>query len=238
MGQSHVRRAIVSGAAALCAIGLSLGAQQRVPESSPGAVAPARAPALFAGVWDYNDEESINAGTGRREQEPLSATARSAAAARASGRSASGASSAANDVERGGGAIRGAPSATASMIQTAQSFVRDLLEVPEALHIEVAAGAVTFVDDLSRALSIPTDGRNRDYRLSASIFEAKAQWDGPQLKREISGGGGFKIFETYFLSDDAQRMYVIIRVKAPRRPGFVAGFNRVYDRVGAGSGGD
>lgn len=238
MGQLDLRRVVVSGAALLWGLGMGLDAQQRVPGAAPGAAAPSPAPALFAGHWDYNDEESINAGTGRREQEPVSATARSAAAARARGRSAAdGASSAASsDVERGGGAIRGAPTATANMIQNAQNFVRDLLEVPEALHIEVARDAVTFVDDLARELSMPTDGRNRDYRLSASRFEAKLHWDGPQLKREISGGGGFTIFETYFLSDDAQRMYVIVRVKAPRRPGFVAGYNRVYDRVAAAGG--
>lgn len=237
MGQLDLRRAVVNGAALLCAFGLSLDAQQRVPDAAPGAAPPGPAPALLAGVWDYNDEESINAGTGRREQEPVSATARSAAAARASGRSASdGASSAASsDVERGA-AIRGAPSATASMIQNAQNFVRDLLEVPEALRIAVAHDAVTFVDDLARELSMPTDGRNRDYRLSASRFEARVHWDGPQLKRELSGGGGFTIFETYFLSDDARRMYVIVRVKAPRRPGFVAGYNRVYDRMAAAGG--
>jgi hypothetical protein len=117
------------------------------------------------------------------------------------------------------------------MIRNAENFVRDMLEVPETLQISATADAVTFVDDLARQRTYPTDGKDREYHLSASRFDAKVTWDGPQLRREVEGGGGFKIFETYFLSDDGNRMFVVIRVKAPSRAGFVAGFNRVYDRV-------
>jgi hypothetical protein len=38
--------------------------------------------------------------------------------------------------------------------------------------------------------------------------------------------------ETYFLSEDGQRLFVIIRIGDPRRPETMAGVNRVYDRIG------
>jgi hypothetical protein len=230
------RATIVAGAALLAGSALSLGAQQpatdTTPSPAPGTTATS-ASALFTGHWDYNDTESINAGTGRREQTPQSATARSAANnAPRPPRGASGPAGGSSGFENTGGVYRAQPSVTANLIRNAENFVRDLLEVPETLDISATTDAVTFVDDLARGRTYPTDGKGRGYRLSATKFDAKVTWEGGQLKREVEGGGGFKIFETYFLSDDGDRMFVIIRVKAPMRPGFVAGFNRVYDRVG------
>jgi hypothetical protein len=231
------RATIAAGVALLAGSALSLGVQQQpatdtTPSSAPGAPA-ASVPALFTGLWDYNDTESINAGTGRREQTPQSATARSAANnAPRPPRGASGPAGGSSGFENTGGVYRAQPSVTANLIRNAENFVRDLLEVPETLDISATTDAVTFVDDLARGRTYPTDGKGRGYRLSATKFDAKVTWEGGQLKREVEGGGGFKIFETYFLSDDGDRMFVIIRVKAPMRPGFVAGFNRVYDRVG------
>ncbi|HUF48335.1 MAG TPA: hypothetical protein VMM93_11005 [Vicinamibacterales bacterium] len=208
------------------------GARQGLSEPAAATATSANAPALFSGYWDYNDIESVNAGTGRREQQPQGAAARAAGPAAA----ARGLGSARDDRPPVETAVR-TPSPLTYLIQRAENFVRDLLEVPEVLTIRVDPDAVTFTDDLLRARTFPTDGRQRDYQLSASKFGARTSWDGRQLKRELSGGGGFKIFETYFLSDDGQRMYVIIRVKAPQRPGFIAGFNRVYDRQPTGPGG-
>lgn len=221
-------------------VGLAAGAgvlaqQENAPNS---AIAVAHAPALFAGQWDYNDEESINAGTGRREQVPESATSRSAANnAPRERRGASGSTGGASGFDGNSGVYRALPTMTASMIRDAENFVRDMLEIPEQLHIRVLADAVVFTDDLQRERKYPTDGRDHEFQLSASKFDAKVVWEGPQLKRELSGGAGFRIYETYFLSDDRQRMFVVIRVKAPQRPGFIAGFNRVYDRVGSPAGG-
>jgi len=205
----------------------------------PQAVAPPpatadNAPGRFNGVWDYNDVESINAGTGRREQTPESATARQAANAnRGAGatRGASGPTGGADGFENVTGIYRGAPSVTANLIRRAENFIRDLLEIPEALTILVNEDHVVFTDDLARRRTYPTDGRQRDYLISASRYEAKASWEDQQLKRELEGGGGDKIFETYLLSEDGDRLSVIIRVKAPGRAACIAGFNRVYDRV-------
>jgi len=237
MARQFFRRAAIAGGVWLaCASATTMRAQQPTaldPTPAPGRVTSANAPALFVGHWDYNDEESINAGTGRREQVPESATARSAANnAPRERRGASGSGGGSNGFDTSSGLYRAQPTTTATMIRDAENFVRDLLEIPEQLRISVSPDAVTFVDDLARKRTYPTDGKGHDYQLSASKFDAKVRWEGPQLKRELSGGAGFKIFETYFLSDDGQRLFVVIRVKAPQRTGFVAGFNRVYDRIG------
>jgi len=228
------RRTVIAGGVCIAVLSNGpLGAQQPAVTDGPAAVATAADPVKFAGLWDYNDEESINAGTGRREQVPESATARSAANnAPRERRGAPAPGGGASGWDSNSGTYRAQPSATAYMVRNAENFVRDLLEIPEQLQIDVAADAVTFRDDLERERTYPTDGKGREYQLSASKYDAKVVWEGPQLKRELSGGSGFKIFETYFLSEDGQRLFVVIRVKAPQRSGFVAGFNRVYDRVG------
>ncbi len=221
------RRAIALGVWLASASAAGVLAQQESADD-PAPASESSVPARFTGSWDYNDDESINAGTGRREQVPQSATARSASNnAPAPSRGASGGGGSSNS----SGIYVAQPTVTASMIRDTENFVRDMLEVPELLQIRASDSEVTFVDDLSRERTYPTDGKGRDYWLSASKYEAKVLWDGPQLKREIEGGIGFKVFETYFLSDDGERLFVILRVKAPKRPGFVAGFNRVYDRV-------
>ena len=125
------------------------------------------------------------------------------------------------------------------MMQESRDLSRDLLEVPETLTIKLAPGVVTFIDDLSRARSYPTDGSKQKYILGASHFEAKANWTGVQFKKDVEGAYGFKLTETYFLSPDAQRLFVIIRVgdqpknksKDPAKAPPVVGVNRVYDRV-------
>ncbi len=71
---------------------------------------------------------------------------------------------------------------------------------------------MTFVDDLERTLSYPTDGTKQRYHLAASSFDAEVQWDGSQLRKRIQGAFGFRMTETYFLSSDGQRLFVVIRV--------------------------
>ena len=77
----------------------------------------------------------------------------------------------------------------------------------------------------------------------AAVYEAKVYWEGAQLKREIEGGEAFRLRETFFLSQDANRLFVILRVGDPPRqsdrnnPAPIHGFNRVYDRVREGAGG-
>lgn len=204
-------------------------AQDPGPEVGARALEPER----FVGYWDYNAQDSINAATGRPEQVPVSATALNPGApqARPRNRTVDGTGRSG----RGGfeaGIYRSAPSVTAHLIRVAQSFLRDLLEVPEGLAIQVTPEAVTFTDDLERSLTFPTDGRQRDYQLSASKFEARMTWDAGIFQKEVEGGGGYRMTEAYFLSTDAQRLFVIVRAKGPRsRNTYVAAFNRVYDRV-------
>jgi hypothetical protein len=220
--------------------GVTAGAQQPQDIPTPVAAAEAAGPEAFSGLWDYNDVESVNAATGRPEQVPRSATTRTP------GSMAPGQVRVRNGPGRGGDpgagyggsssggfssrSYRASPGGTAYLVRKAEDFLRDLLEVPESYVIEVAPGAVTFTDDLERRRTYPTDNRERDYQLSASKFEARAWWDGPTLTKEVKGGGGYTLTETYFLSDDGDRMFVIVRLKG-NRPNYVAAFNRVYDRI-------
>jgi hypothetical protein len=120
------------------------------------------------------------------------------------------------------------------IVNERRDLVRDLLEVPVEMSIKLTDSAITFVDHLARELTYPTTGKKQKYQLSASVFEAKTYWDGPQLKKDIEATEGFKMREVYFLSEDGRRLFVIVRVgdpkgKDPEAP--IVGVNRVYDRV-------
>ncbi len=233
MGQRFFRRAALFGSVWLVAAsGASVVARQDIPDVSPPKASTVNVPARFTGHWDYNDDESINASTGRREQTPPSATSRSAPNnAPKTQRGDPGRNGGSSGFENTAGIYLAQPTVTAAMVRDAENFLRDILEIPEELRIRVLDTAVTFTDDLARERTYPTDGKRHEYSLSASKFDAKVSWHGSQLTREFEGGRGFKVFETCFLSEDGERLFVIIRVKAPKRPGFVAGANRVYDRV-------
>ena len=105
------------------------------------------------------------------------------------------------------------------------------MEVPESLTIKVAGDVVTFVDDLKRERTYLTTGIKQRYMLGAARFNAAAQWVGSQLLKLIDAADGFRMTETYFLSEDAKRLFVIIRVGSDRKGAPVMGVNRVYDRV-------
>ena len=117
------------------------------------------------------------------------------------------------------------------LLRENRDLARDLLEIPEALRIRVGPGQVTFTDDLDRERTYPIDGSRNKYRLAASRFNAKLVWEGGQLRKEIDGGLGFKMTETYFLSPDGRRLFVIVRIDRSRPDGPVVGADRVYDRV-------
>jgi hypothetical protein len=51
------------------------------------------------------------------------------------------------------------------------------------------------------------------------------------MRKSIEGIYGFRMSETYFLSPDGRRLFVMVRVGQPRRDAPQVGFNRVYDRV-------
>lgn len=109
--------------------------------------------------------------------------------------------------------------------------IRDLLEVPERLMFAVSPEAVTITDDLERARTYATDNKSKRYQLGAATFNARTHWDGPQLKQQVWTTLGLKMFETYFLSQDAKRLFVIIRIGDPVKGELQPGVNRVYDRI-------
>ena len=225
---------------ALAVTGSTVLAQQA---AGPSLAAPAL-PEAFSGFWDYNHELSVDAATGRPEQAPRSAAQRSlgnAAAPPAQPRTTGGAgrSGGTGNGGQGGGDVQPrsefdeARRAMAAIIAAERrTLVRDLLEVPEKLTITSDGNDVTFIDDLKRARTYVADGKPRKYQLAAARFDARTGWDGKYFRKDIAGPNNFKMSETYFLSEDGQRLFVIIRIGDPRRPETMAGVNRVYDRIG------
>jgi len=208
----------------------------------------------FAGGWDYNPVESINAATGRPEQGGRSATARAGArggAVARGGGSGGGTGGAAPRAGNAGGSTPAAGGAggyggygggfyggdfgpTPDMIAQSRALSRDLLEVPEALTIKVSSDTVVITDDLKRERTYFTDGRKQKYQIGAASFEARTYWDGSHLRKEIEGAYGFRMTETYFLSADGSRMFVVVRVGQQKKDAPLVGFDRVYDRIEGG----
>ena len=194
---------------------------------------------LFAGIWAYNEDESLNAATGRQERSPRSAAQRSpvgrGAGAGASGRATPALPSAESGRAAMGPriapALNGQLGPTVAMIQENRSLTRDLLEVPESLSISLSPGQITFVDDLFREHVYPTTGEKARYQLGAARFNAALEWSGPQLVKRIEASDGFRMTETYFLSEDGKRLFVILRIGSNRKNAPIMGVNRVYDRV-------
>lgn len=192
------------------------------PPDGPGALAPA--PARFAGLWRYNEAHSIDTATGEPER-----GARGPAGPRV------------QPIERprvmaGAGGLDEvlsdspfAPSPRA--MREHRDMVRDLMEIAETLEFLVGEDAVTMTDDLGRERTYPTDDRPRAYRLGASEFRARTRWEGNRLHRTIEGTFGFRMTETYFLSPEADRLFIIMRVDAVSRGRPPLGADRVYDRV-------
>lgn len=218
----------------------------------PAAPDPAAATA-FAGLWDYNPVESVNAATGRPEQTPSNAARRNPTGQPAGGGNSGGGgtggggggtgagSGGAGGGGRGGGATPGSfgvggmgggggRSGRQMAIIETRELVRDLLEVPEKLKFNVTPDSVTITDDLDRERVYPTDNKKRKYQLGAAQFDARARWEGAVFKKDIEAARGFKMFETYFLSDDGNRLFVIIRIGEQTKNAQVVGVNRVYDK--------
>jgi hypothetical protein len=229
---------VLAGAAIVLLTVVPIRARQSQSPADPAT--PSVSAPSFAGVWRYNEKESINAQTGRPELGPQAGARRPGGTPTAPVRppqtAGPGDTSSSRGVDGGGafgggGAFRGDPFAlTPFAMAEVRGLVRDLLEVPFELTIRVSGETVTFIDDLDRELTFPTDGRKQKYQLSASRFEAKARWDGTRLIKEIEAAHGFKMTEQYFLSDDGRRLFAILRVGEQRKDARPVGVNRVYDR--------
>lgn len=97
--------------------------------------------------------------------------------------------------------------------------------------IRATPSEVVFVDDLKRERVFPADGRMQKYQLGAAKFDARGAWHETYFRKDIEGPNGFKMSETYLLSEDGNRLYVIVRIGDPKKPETLAGINRVYDRI-------
>ncbi len=215
-----------------------------VPSATESA-APAP-PDAFNGTWDYNDPESVNAANGRPERGPKSASQRRATPAQRppvipsvpnGGTLRVPGSPMPNSWGTGGagGGLRGPgmPDINTWLLRDLQ---RDLMEVPERIIIRATSDQITITDDLERELTFPTNGRKQKYQTGAAVYDARMHFDNGQFKKLISAPEGFKMSETYFLSADRQRLFVIIRLGEPRTKNDpIYGVNRVYDRVDTSS---
>jgi len=243
-----VQRALSSVLIVLVMLAAALSAQSAQPSPQParssGTMSIAArniSPDILTGNWDYNDALSVDAATGRPERAPRSATQRSGLApapptsgGRASGGGGGGGGGMGGG-ERGGGFGDNFDQARRAMqaviAAERRTYVRDLLEVPEKLTIKATPLEVIIVDDLERSRTYPTDGRPHKYQLSAARFEARGSWTETYFRKDIEGANNFKMTETYFVSEDNRRLFVIIRIGDPKRPETMAGVNRVYDRI-------
>lgn len=211
-------------------------AAPRVPDTpAVSAAGNARPHTDMAGTWGYNDDESVNAATGR----PESARAvnerrgfRGGGGGTGGGVRSPGAAGRPRDAGGGFGGGSSAPQETLyNLFIQQRDTQRDLMEIAPRLSFDIKSGSVTITDDLDRVLAFPTDGKKHHYQLGAAVFDAKVTWDGGQLKMDIEGPDGLKITETYFLSEDGSRLFLIIRIGELNRDGRPVGVNRVYNRV-------
>jgi hypothetical protein len=235
--------------------GVPVGGQVQAPVERDAArpaeieepVAAPHAKEDFAGTWDYNADDSIDIRTGRPEQRPRSATQRGGltgtgragtSTTRAGGGGGSnpasparaGATEGAGGAERGGG-VTSSVGPTPEMIRETRDTARDLLEVAERLTIKVNPDTVSITDDLDRERTYLTDGRRQRHQIAAARFEIRSEWRDSQLVQQIAGGFDFKMTQTFFLSPDGRRLFLMVRVGQPRKNVPQVGFNRVYDRV-------
>jgi len=199
----------------------------------PSEASKARPHTDFSGTWKYNADESINATTGRPE------TARAVNDRRGVSRGGvprvppagpQGGGGGYQGPVGGGGFGPGTDIGNALFLEQ-RDTQRDLMEIAPQLKFDVTSNSVTITDDLDRALTFSTDGKRQKYQLGAALFDAKSSWNGAQLKNDMEGPDGLKITATYFLSDDGDRMFVILRVGQPAKDAPPVGVNRVYDRV-------
>lgn len=236
--------------------GVPAGGQGQVPVESATSqsaeieepVASPHAKEDFAGTWDYNADDSIDIRTGRPEQRPRSATQRGgvtgtgrAGTSTTRGGGGGGGADPASPARTsgtegaGGGERRGGmtPSVgpTPEMLREARDTARDLLEVAERLTIKVTPDTVSITDDLDRERTYLTDGRRQRHQIAAARFEIRSEWRDSQLVQQIAGGFDFKMTQTFFLSPDGSRLFLMVRVGQPRKNVPQVGFNRVYDRV-------
>ena len=239
-------RALAGVLVAALTLGVDAYARQQQGPATTTSAKPI-SPDVINGVWDYNDALSVDAATGRPERAPRSATQRTLGAGGTSTTSGRTVAAPAGGAARPGGTadITGerpagrdnfdeARRAMAAVIAAERrTYVRDLLEVPELLKIKASTAEVVIGDDLGRERTFTTDGKLQKYQLSAARFEARGSWTETYFRKDIQGANNFKMSETYFVSEDGRRLFVIIRIGDPRKPETLAGVNRVYDRVGS-----
>jgi hypothetical protein len=216
----------------------------QAPPASPAPAVPG-APAVpvpstrplseFAGAWKYNEELSVNATTGRSETARAVNDRRGVGAGPGAGISGGGGagnrrSGSAGVGGRGGTTVGGPVDGAFSLFIASRDTRRDLLEIAPRLRVEVSEQAMTVTDDLDRPLVFPLDSSKQKYQLGAATFEARTSWDAGQLKTDIEGPDGLKMFQTWFLSEDGTKLFLIIRVGVPVPGARPVGVNRVYDR--------
>lgn len=196
---------------------------QEAPVPDAGEAAAPRAPGDFSGLWEYNAEQSVNVATGRTE------TARAAQERVGIGRGLAATSlPSPMDVSSSASAVR---AGLYTIYMTRRDTRRDLMEIAPALQLSASPDSLIVTDDLDRQLAFPLDGSKQNYQLGAALFDARTYWENDQIRMDIAGPDGLRMSETWLLSEDGSKLFLIIRVGEPEKDARPVGVNRVYDRV-------
>ncbi len=216
---------LLSGLFATLVAGALVQSATPAPAPAPlSAEANAAVGQRFSGTWEYNPELSVDAATGRSESSAAASQRRGVIGGPAPAvvRGTAGLGPSSSSVIQDG---------VYSLYVARRDTRRDLLEIAPQFRIQVAQDALVVTDDLDRVLTFPANGEKQSYQLGAALFDARSSWDGDRFRIDIEGPDGLKIDETWFLSEDGSRLFLVIRVGDPDKDTRVVGVNRVYDRV-------
>ena len=203
---------------------------------APESVTAALSRQQFRGHWQYNPDQSVDAATGRAESARPTSQRRGVDGAPGTGPGRRVGDGGGGGGNGGGGGVGPTGTSVAqdplySLYLARRDTRRDLLEIAPKLAIDILPDAVKVTDDLDRVLTFQTNGTKQNYQLGAAQFSARSSWDGNRLTVDIEGPDGLRMTETWFLSDDGGRLFLVIRMGDLDRDGRPVGVNRVYDRV-------
>lgn len=112
-----------------------------------------------------------------------------------------------------------------------------LMEATVAFEIVQDDSSVTFATSGREKLVLYSDGRKVKHSVEGfGTVETKARWKGDKLVVERQMPQGGKVTRTYRISEDGQRLYVMVKLEGGRMPRPIE-YRQVYDaKADAGAG--
>jgi hypothetical protein len=211
-------------AAAVAAAGMTVKAQDAVPQDPPKPVVlalarpmlPVEAAARLTGTWKLNEELSP----------PLRAGSSPTAAQ-----------------DRRPGGNNGRPQAyeVKRLIEErnirVRALYRELAVAPETLTLTVSVAVAKFVDPDGAERLVNINQKKEKLDLGTAIVDSRSQWNGTSLTIELDGGPDLRVIETFELAPTGTQMLVTIRAGDEHDPNtrvLRGQVQRVYDRVHPG----